>query len=532
MIVQLFESLLITLFNFARRRSEATRTQPLPTVEIPPDHVVIGKVISPLSSSSDPTSSQLLEAGIVALAPEARRRHLYLLGATGTGKTNLLLQLIESDITHQRAFCVVDLRGDLVDRILLRLAKTAPPNTWRERLLLLDLRGEGQVVGFNPLLGEGDVYNRALHVLSVLKQQSDSWGVQLEETLRNAIIALAQSGWSLLEIEPLLGNPAFRAEVLKQVTDVHVRNFFTERFDRLSAANQLAWSLACLNKVTPLLAIPQLRLMFGQRESFSFRDVLDQQPGMIILISLAVDRLHEAARLVGGLFVSSFQSAIMSRADQPEGERVPVQLYVDEFETMATERFESIVAEGRRFGLGLCLSHQNISQLSTGLRHVLRNNVHTQIYFQTGALDASELAKEITGTSPEEDIRTTLMTQGVGEAYLVRRGQPGTRIRTLHCPDPKPDESIVKAIREASLDTYARPRADVERELAEREEYVKSLNDKAPAKKKPMEIRHAKTVRFEPDEHQPHEHKPDPTIPKQPKTKDPKPKRVQPKDAE
>lgn len=225
---------------------------------------------------------------------------------------------------------------------------------------------------------------------------------------------------------------------------------------------------------------------------------------MIVLVSLAVDQLHEAARLTGGLLVSSFQTAIMSRVDQPEAQRVPVNLYIDEFESMATDRFEAIVSEGRRFGLGLTLSHQNISQLSSNLRHVLRNNVHTQIYFQTGALDAADLAKEISGEQSSDEVRATLMSQGVGQAYLVRRGQPSARLQVLHSPDPRVSQERVREMREASFSTYARPRAVVDAEIAERERCYAEVETfsklpEAAAKSPPTyEIRHSKKETFKP----------------------------------
>lgn len=485
MLTRLIEYFLIGVLNRAVARPKAAIEAPAPTA-LPPDHAVIGHLIG---DEGQVTSQE------IALSPEARMRHLYLLGATGTGKTNLLLRLIESDIANARAFCVIDLRGDLVDRILLRLAANAPPEEWRQRLLLMDLREADHVVGFNPLLGETDVYSRALHLLSVLKYQSDSWGIQLEETLRNCLLALAETGWSLLEIEPLLTNASFRAATLENVSDSRVRSFF-ERFEALSPANQTTWTLAVLNKITPLLSVPSMRLTFGQQRSFSFRHLMDNEPGMIVLISLAVDRLHDAARLAGGLLVSGFQSAIMSRADVPERDRVPAHLYVDEFECMASDKFESIVAEGRRFGLGLTLSHQNISQLSTGLRNVLRNNVHTQIYFQTGALDAAELVKEI-GGGDNEAVRSTLISQGVGQSYLVRRGQPSARVQASHCPDPRVSAAKVAAVRAASMATYARPRGEVEQEIAERE---RAYSVPAPnAGAAPVyEIRHSKIATFKP----------------------------------
>ena len=486
MLTRLIEYFLIDVLNKAVSRPENASAPALPEAVTPADHAVIGRLID----DEDKVTAQE-----IALSPQARMRHLYLLGATGTGKTNLLLRLIESDIANSRAFCVIDLRGDLVDRILLRLAAHGPPEAWSERLLLMDLRESDHVVGFNPLLGETDVYSRALHLLSVLKYQSDSWGVQLEETLRNSLLALAETGGSLLEIEPLLTNASFRAATLANVSDSRVRSFF-ERFEALSSANKMTWTLAVLNKITPLLSVPSMRLTFGQQQSFSFRQLMDNQPGMIVLISLAVDRLHDAARLAGGLLVSGFQSAIMSRADVPEQQRVPAHLYVDEFECMASDRFESIVAEGRRFGLGLTLSHQNISQLSTGLRNVLRNNVHTQIYFQTGALDAAELVKEIGGENNDE-VRSTLISQGVGQAYLVRRGQPSVRVQVAHCPDPRVSAAKVAAVKAASLSTYARPRSEVEAEIAERERSYSAPTVSTPAA--PVyEIRHSQTANFKP----------------------------------
>lgn len=469
-LLQIIEHLLTQAAN----RTSERRPRPRPAAEAgppepPADHVVVGHLI--------PASPQ-----VAALSPAARLRHIYLLGSTGSGKSNLLLRLIDSDIQalcaqsrrtqSRRAFCVLDLRGDLIDRVLARLARTGDPEKVAERLLLLDLRQEEYSVGFNPLAGAGDAYSRAFHLLGVLRRQADGWGVQLEETLRCALVALAETGGTLLEIEPLLSHAPFRRRVLAGVTDSQVRAFFS-RYDRLSEEKQVGWRLPVLNKVTPLLALPQLRRAFGQRQALDFRALLDRTPGQAILISLSVDRLHGAAHLAGGLLVSALQTAIMARVDQPEAERVPFHLYLDEFEalaagTTAIDQFQSLVQEGRRFGCGLCLSHQNLSQLPGGLRQTLLNNVHTQLYFQTGAGDAADLAREIVGTQTPEEVRQTLMTQSVGEAYLVRRGQPGARVRVPFSPDPPADLARVQALRDAALRRWGRPVAEVDRELEER----------------------------------------------------------------
>jgi hypothetical protein len=505
MSIRLIEYLLINILNGVKRRREQRQScQPAQNIAVPPEFAVLGHLIREEKSSlGEQTMRRLSDAGVVALSPEARMRHLYLLGATGTGKTNLLLRLIESDIQNQRAFCVVDLRGDLVDRILKRLSVAAAPDLWRQRLLLLDLRDSESAVGFNPLVCEGDAYTRALLMLSVIKKQSDSWGVQLEDTLRYSFMALSEAGWSLLEVRPLLTNAAFREQVMASVQDSQVRSFF-EEFGQLSGAERSSRSSAALNKLSPLLSVPALRQMFGQRQGFSFGTLLDTQPSMIILVSLGVDRLHDAARLAGGLLISSFQSAIMSRVDQPEAERVPVHLYVDEFECMASDKFEEIVAEGRRFRVGLTLSHQNLSQLPLNLRHVIRNNVHTQVYFQTGAVDAGELAKEVGHGIGSADIRAGLMSHGVGEAFLVRRGQDAARMRTLRSDDPAVNNQRIQALRAASFATYARPRGEVEQELRERDDEFRNLNAAQPGQSAGAKVRggtHVYHIRHDKREH-------------------------------
>jgi hypothetical protein len=492
MLDSLLESLITGIVNGAHRIAERRHAPAASTT--PTNRTFLGEVVSLLPGLDPPCGPRTT----ATLSPDERLRHVYVVGSTGCGKTNLLLRLIEGDVAAGRGICVVDLRGDLTDRVLARLAAQGSADDWRDRLLLMDLRDENTIVPFNPLAGPGDAYGRALHVLSVIRYNSESWGVQLEETLRNALVALASTGGSLLELEPLLGNASFRGRVVAQVSDRYVREFF-RRYDALSEEKQTAWRLPVLNKVSPLLCHPRLRLMLGQHDSIDLGRMMDR-PGGAILISLAVDRLHGAAHLMGGLLIAALQNAVMARVDVPERMRVPVSLYVDEFETMAADRFESIVAEGRRFGLGLVLSHQNLSQLPAGLRQVIRNNVHTQLLFQTGAVDASDLAREVVSAESRTDIAEALMTQCVGEAFLVRRGRETVRIRVPRSVEPNVSHRDVAAMKEAAFNSFGVSRATAENDQRRREEdwdrtgATPGGGDGSPS----MEVRHGKRDRFHP----------------------------------
>jgi len=468
MLIRLVESVLAGALNRGRRGPPPHPAEETPLVEqaaVPEGHVLLGH-----------------EAGTgraVTLPEAARRRHLYLIGATGSGKTSALLALLDADLARARTAVVLDLRGDLVDRVLARLAASGGADAWGERLVLLDLRAEEWAVGFNPLAGPGQAWSRALHTLAVLRQQADSWGVQLEETLRCALLALAENSdagapdsdgpdaGTLADVEPLLTDAGFRARALARVTDAGTRAFF-RRYDALGAERQSAWALPVLNKVSPFLAAPALRRMLAARRGLSFTDLLDGPPGRVVLLALAADRLHGAARLAGQLLMSALEAAVMARSARPEAARAPVGVYVDEFEHFAGAQFASLLQEGRRMGCGLTLSHQNLAQLPADLRGVLRGNVGTQLLFQVGAADAAELAPEFAFGEGREAARAALMAQGVGEAHLLRRGEPPVRLRLPPSSDPPADPARVRALREAALSRWGRPAAEVDAELAAR----------------------------------------------------------------
>ncbi len=348
----------------------------------------------------------------VNLDPTDLERHCYILGATGCGKTTLISTMIEQDISNGQTIVIVDLRGDLVTGVLSICLRQGIAH---ERVTMIDLREKRRVQAFNPLQGSGEPFIRALHVLDVVANEAESWGVQLEETLRCALLLLAQANEPLTGLEQIFFDNEYRHRCLGFVSDDSLQGFW-ERYDNLNAEKKQSFATPVLNKVTSLLAVPSLRQLFSGDDPMDLGALLNT-PGQIFLVSLAVDELHRSSRMVGSLVVSAIAREVMARVNVPENRRNPVRLYVDEFENMASESFNGLIAEGRRFKLTLVLSHQTLAQLSSKLRSVVRNNAGLQILFQCGFEDATIISRELeTEKSP-----FGLRDLPVGHAFVVER---------------------------------------------------------------------------------------------------------------
>ncbi len=346
------------------------------------------------------------------LSPKDLSKHCYILGSTGCGKTTMILNLIEKDIRRAHSVVILDMRGDLVNGALGLCERL---NVSPDRVTLLDLREKEKIQGFNPLSGAGEPFIRALHLLDVLANEAESWGVQLEETLRSALLLLAHASQSITDLEHVFYDASFRDQCTVCCSDESVVRFW-ERYGEMSPEKQNGWALPVLNKVTSLMAVPSLRAVLSTNTKPKLGERLNQK-GHIYLVSLAVDELHRSARMMGSLLVSAISREMMARVNVPEHSRNPVRLYVDEFENMASESFESLIAEGRRFKLSLVLSHQTLSQLEKKLRSVIRNNVGIQVIFQCGFEDAVHIGKELPDGFDDQSMRS-LQT---GEAIVMMR---------------------------------------------------------------------------------------------------------------
>lgn len=374
--------------------------------------------------------------GRVALPQEELDRHLYLLGASGSGKSRLLELLIRQHLEQDEGFCLVDPHGDLTAGILAYLHERHDGATGAlERLYLLEPFREDGVIGLNPLDPAGGPLHPHLGELVGIFRRfwASSWGPRMEEILRNTLVTLALAGLTLVEAIPLLTRAEFRARVLTTVQDEAVRGYWHSRFDPLSDAARLTVAEPVMNKLGALLADPRVRAMLGQREGcLQIRWLMDS--GAWVLVNCSRGQLRDASYLLGSFLVAQLQSAALARAEVPEERRRRFTLFVDEFQHFRGEDFESILCEARKYRLRLVLAHQHLAQLDPRLQSAIAGNVATQVLFAVSPGDAAVAGRRMEGGT---SLAQRLIHQPVGHALVCRRGLApvSTRIQTVTTPE-------------------------------------------------------------------------------------------------
>jgi len=408
----------------------------------------------------------------IRLSTNDRRRHTYIIGQTGTGKSVLLENLAFQDMMDGKGFAFVDPHGDSVEALLGKIPK--------ERV--------EDVIYFNP----GDMTNpiglnmfefdhpdqkdflvqEAINMLYGLYDPGHTGivGPRLEHIFRNAALLLMSdpNGGTFIDIPKLLIDSNFMKSKLQYVTDQSVLDFWTKEFPASQRSNEagevISW---VVSKFGPFISNDAMRNILGQTKSgFNLRDIMDNKK--ILLVNLSKGRMGELnSKLLGIIFVMKFQVAAMSRADTPENERQDFSLYVDEFQNFATESFESILSEARKYRLNLILGNQFMTQLTEKIREAIIGNVGTVISSRIGITDAEILSKKFTPTFDAEDLTkmpnyqsvTSIMINNVPSApfsmsFLPPMGQSNAQLRD--------------ALKRLSAAKYGKPRAQVEKEIFER----------------------------------------------------------------
>lgn len=342
-----------------------------------------------------------------------RLYHLFVVGKTGAGKTTLIENVIRQDSEAGRGLAYIDPHGDSASRIAASV-----PDHRKQDLIYINAPDSEQPYGCNPIRPVSPD-KRALvasGVMAVFKRQWDgnSWGVNLEHILRNALLALLDMPYATLsDISRLLSDEAFRREVTARIKNPQVRVFWEQEFEA-AGFNRPSALGPVLNKVGAFLSNPLLfRMLTIPKQQVSFRKVMDERK--ILIVNLAKGQIGEdASNLLGGFIVTMLTQAAFSRADQPEQERVPFAMFFDEFQNMSTDSFVVAVSELRKMKVSITVATQHLHQIPESTRLAIIGNVGTLIAFRVGVKDAPLLAREFHPVVSQED----LMGQANYHIYL------------------------------------------------------------------------------------------------------------------
>lgn len=394
-----------------------------------------------------------------------RRRHMYLIGKTGMGKSTCLENMIMADIRAGNGLVVIDPLGDLVEKIL----DFIPSNRIND-VIFFHPGDFDNPIAFNVLESVDPNYRHLVSsgLIAVFKKiWIDSWGPRLEYVLRNCILALLEyPGSTLLGITRLLVDKRYRTRIIAKINDPIVKAFWLDEFASYSNQFRTEAISPIQNKVGQFLSSSVIRNIVGQpKSSFDLRWLMDNKK--ILIMNLSKGRIGEDnSSLLGSMMITKLQLAAMSRIDIPELQREDFYMYIDEFQNFATESFATILSEARKYHLNLIIAHQYIEQLSETVQAAVFGNVGTIVCFRIGAADAEFLEKEFEPIFMQTDlvnltkfdIYLKLMIDGVSSDPFSATGLPPIDLAFRREGN---HEKIIRSSRER----YATPRTVVEEKI-------------------------------------------------------------------
>ena len=408
----------------------------------------------------------------IRIGTKDRRRHVYIIGQTGVGKSVLQENMAYQDMMDGRGFAFIDPHGDLVESLLGKVPKERV-----EDIIYFNPSDMANPIGLNMFEFDTPdqkdfLVQEAINMLYGLYDPGHTGivGPRLEHIFRNcALLLMADpAGGTFIDVPKCLIDPEFVKSKLKYVKDQQVIDFWTKEFPASQRSNEagevVSWVVA---KFGPFISNDAMRNIIGQTKSgFNLREIMDNNK--ILLVNLSKGKMGELnSKLLGIIFVMKFQAAAMSRADIPEDQRVDFSLYVDEFQNFATDSFESILSEARKYKLSLIMGNQFMTQLTDKIREAIIGNVGTVISGRIGVTDAELMAKKFQPTFDVDDLAklpnfqsiTSVMINNVPSAPFSMNWIP---------PMGQANNQLRDALVRLSAAKYGKPRAVVEKEIFDR----------------------------------------------------------------
>ncbi len=413
----------------------------------------------------------------IRIMREDRRRHMYIIGKSGSGKSWLLANMARQDIANGEGVCIIDPHGDLVDDVLASVPKNRV-----EDVVIFDPSDTAYPLGMNLL--EFDerypeqktfVVNEMIKIFDKLYDLKATGGPIFEQYMRNAMLLIMDdpaSGSTLMEISKILSDEQFRAYKISKCRNQVVVDFWSKEAEKAGGEAALANMVPYItSKLNQFISNDVMRPIIGQQKSaFQFRDLMDNRK--ILLVKLSKGKIGDLnAYLLGMVIVGKILMAALSRTDVPKDQRKDFYLYIDEFQNFTTDSIAIILSEARKYLLNLVVAHQYIGQLvknnDTTIRDAVFGNVGTLVSFKIGVEDAETLAKEFAPVFNQYDVIN--IEQYTSYVKLLVNNQTLRPFSMKGIPLDKGNEKeIVDAIAELSRLKYGRPREEIEQEIRDR----------------------------------------------------------------
>ncbi len=415
------------------------------------------------------------EKTLVRIKDNDRRRHMYIIGMTGTGKSWLTASLVIQDIQAGKGVCVVDPHGSLVEDILPHI-----PKDRLDDVILFDPSDLERPIGLNMLEAKSPhemdfAAQEMINIFYKLLPDPAMAGPMFEHYMRNALLALmadTNDPGTLVELPRIFTDDIYRRKKLRHVKDLLVRDFWEREYKASQKGSTASDMLSyVISKTGRFVENELMRNIIGQPKSgFSFRKVMDEKK--ILLMNLSKGKVGETnSNLLGLIAVSKLQMAALGRADLPEDQRNDFYLYIDEFQNFITDSISIILAEARKYRLNLIMAHQYIAQLTQGgdskVKDAIFGNVGTVVSFRIGVDDAETIAKQLAPKVNEYDVMNIDKFNAYIRLLIDNTASDTFNMHTFPLPDTA-DPAIIPAVKEMSRLKYGQSRRDVIQQIVER----------------------------------------------------------------
>ncbi len=410
----------------------------------------------------------------IRMLDEDRRRHLYVIGQTGTGKTVFLENMAVQDIAAGKGVCFIDPHGDTVERMLGMV-----PRHRAQDVIYFNPGDIERPMGLNmleydPAFPEQKTFivNELLGIFNKLYNMAIAGGPIFEQYFRNATMLVMDdpsSGNTILEVSRVLSDKAFRDLKISRSNNIVVKNFWIQIAEKAGGEASLKDMVPYITSKTDNFTANEIMrpIVAQEKSAFNLREVMDSQK--ILLVNLSKGRLGDLnSSFIGLILVGKMLMAALSRGDSPEEKRKDFYLYIDEFQNVTTDSIATILSEARKYRLNLTIAHQFVGQLKDEIKKAVFGNVGSMASFRIGSDDAEFIAKQFKPVFSESD----LLNIDNRNCYLklLLNGQTAPPFSLKTYPPQKGDDAIAEVIKEISRTKYGRPRSEVEAEIVARHE--------------------------------------------------------------